>query len=110
MLARCIGVDVLTTFADIDAIDVSDATSIAKDNSLDNSERTVFNALGVSKNVFNTQGNLALSMSILEDEGVMRNLLYQYQTLFDKISQNRSSNKKKWNFRFYFLHTTQYNY
>lgn len=110
MLARCIGVDVLTTFADIDAIDVSDATSIAKDNSLDNSERTVFNALGVSKNIFNTQGNLALSMSILEDEGVMKNLLYQYEMLFDKISQGRSSNKKKWNFRFYFLQTTQYNY
>jgi hypothetical protein len=36
MLAKCIGVYVLTTFADIEAIDVSDATSLAKDNSLDN--------------------------------------------------------------------------
>lgn len=110
MLSRCVGVDVLTTFADIDSIDVSDATSLAKDNSLDNAEKTVYNALGVSKNIFNTDGNLALSMSILEDEGIMKELLYQFEMLFDRIAQDRSTNKKKWNFRFYFLHTTQYNY
>ena len=110
MLAKCIGVDVLTTFADIEAIDVSDATSLAKDNSLDNSRKTVYDALGVSRNIFNTEGNLALSMSILEDEGIMRNLLSQFEILFNRISYNRSANKKKWNFRFYFLQTTQYNY
>jgi len=75
MLSRCVGVDVLTTFADIEAIDVSEANSVAKDNSLDNAERTVYNALGVSKNLFNTDGNLALEKSVLADEGSLRGLI-----------------------------------
>ena len=110
MLSRCIGVDVLTTFAEIDSIDVSDATSLAKDNSLDNAEKTVYNALGVSKNLFNTDGNLSLEKSIAADEGVMKDLLYQLEQLFNMVSTNRGVNKKKWQFRFYFLTTTQYNF
>lgn len=110
MLSRCVGVDVLTTFADIEAIDVSEANSVAKDNSLDNAERTVYNALGISQNLFNTSGNLALEKSVLADEGNLRDLILQYETLFNKIAMNRSSNKKKWTFKFYMLYTTQYNY
>lgn len=110
MLSNCIGVDVLTTFADIEAIDVSEATSLAKDNSLDNAEQTVYRALGVSKNIFNTDGNLSLEKSILADEGSMRDLILQYENLFNAIAQKRSSNKKKWTFKFYMLLTTQYNY
>jgi hypothetical protein len=75
MLADAIGVDVLTTFADIKGIEVSDANATVTDDSLDNAERTVYNALGVSKNLFNTDGNLALEKSILTDEGSMRDLL-----------------------------------
>ena len=110
MLSNCVGVDVLTTFADIEDVDVSDATSLAKDTSLDNAEKTVYNALGVSKNIFNTDGNLALEKSILADEGSLRDLILQYEHLFSVIAGNRSSNKKKWTFRFYMLLTTQYNY
>lgn len=110
MLSRCVGVDVLTTFADIEAIDVSEANSVAKDNSLDNAERTVYNALGVSKNLFNTEGNLALEKSVLADEGSLRDLILQYEALFNKIALKRTSNKKKWIFKFYMLYTTQYNY
>jgi hypothetical protein len=68
MLSRAIGVDVLTTFADIDSIDVSDSTVTSKDNTLDNAERAVFNAMGTSRNIFNTSGNLSLEKSILADE------------------------------------------
>ena len=110
MLSSAIGVDVLTTFADIDAIDVSDATSYAKDNSLENSQNNVYNALGVSKNIFNTDGNLALATSILVDEGQIRNLIYQYERLYNKLIQKKSSSPKKWGFRFYMMYTTQFNY
>jgi hypothetical protein len=34
----------------------------------------------------------------------------QFEVLFNTIAGRRSVNKKKWNFRFYMLHTTQYNY
>jgi len=110
MLSDAIGVDVLTTFADIEGIDVSDANATVKDDSLNNAERTVYNALGTSKNIFNTEGNLALEKSILADEGSLRDLILQFEVLFNTIAGRRSVNKKKWNFRFYMLHTTQYNY
>ena len=110
MLSNSVGVDVLTTFADVKAIDVSDATRTATDNSLENAERTVYNALGVSKNLFNTDSNLSLEKSILADEGVMRDLLLQFEALYNYFAQNMSASAKKWKFRFYFLYTTQYNY
>jgi len=110
MLRDAIGVDVLTTFADIVGIDISDANATVKDDSLNNAERTVYNALGTSKNIFNTDGNLALEKSILADEGSLRDLILQFEVLFNMIANKRSVNKKKWNFRFYMLHTTQYNY
>ena len=110
MLADAIGVDVLTTFADIKGIEVSDANATVTDDSLNNAERTVYNSLGVSKNLFNTDSNLALEKSILTDEGSMRDLILQFENLYDKIAQRRSSSKKKYNFRLYMLHTTQYNY
>jgi len=106
MLRNAIGVDVLTTFADIEGIDVSEANATVTDDSLNNAERTVYNSLGTSKNIFNTEGNLALEKSILADEGSLRDLVLQFEILFDTIAQKKSTNKKKWNFRFYMLHTT----
>lgn len=106
MLRNSIGIDVLTTFADVDAIEVSDAVGTVNNDSLANAERTVYNAFGVSKNIFNTDTNLALEKSILADEGSMRDLILQFENLFDMIARTLSENKKKWNFRFYMLHTT----
>ena len=112
MLQRAIGVDVLTTFADVESIDMSNNLSTANVDGLEKVERTVYNALGVSKNLFNTDGNLSLEKSILEDEGIMRRLLLQFQIFFDKITQERvqAKNRKKYNFHLYILETTQYNY
>jgi hypothetical protein len=110
MLRNAIGTDVITTFADIDSIDLSDATASTATDDLERVERTVYNSMGVSKNLFNTDGNLSLEKSILNDEGSIRSLLLQFTIFFDKITQSRSSNKKKYNFRLYMLETTQYNY
>ena len=111
MLQRAVGVDVLTTFADIESIDMSDTASSTTKDDLDRVERTVYNSLGVSKNLFNTDGNLSLEKSILEDAGSIRKLLLQFRVFFDKITQERTSaSKKKYNFRLYMLETTQYNY
>lgn len=110
MLSNSIGVDVLTTFADVKAIEISDANKTVSDDSLSNAERTVYNSLGVSKNIFNTEGNLALEKSVLADEAVMEDLLLQFEELYNGFTQVRSISPKKWKFRFYFLHTTQYNY
>ena len=110
MLKRAVGVDVLTTFAEIDSIDMSDKNTTTTQDDLKKVERSVFNALGISQNLFNTDGNMSLTMSILNDESAMRSLLFQFTSFFDRIVQSQCSNKKKCNFRLYMLETTQYNY
>ena len=109
MLQHSVGVDIITTFADIASIDLSDARNVDNDD-LERVERTVYNAAGVPKNLFNSDGNIALNSSILQDEGVMRDLKLQFEILFDTIIQRMIKNKKKYNFRYYILDTTQYNY
>ena len=109
MLRRAVGVDVITTFADVEAIDISDKNTTTSTDDLEKVERTVYNALGISRNLFNTDGNLSLEKSILDDESTMRNLLLQFDIFFDRIVDKKSTNKK-YNFRFIMLETTQYNY
>lgn len=109
MLADCIGVDVLTTFTDVDSIDLSDATTSNEDN-VESVERSAYDALGISRNIFNTDGNLSLEKSILNDESTVRSLLFQFNVLMDRIIERKNSNIKKYNFKFTMLETTQYNY
>ena len=110
MLRRAVGVDVLTTFADIDSIDMSDKNTTTSKDDLEKVERTVFNSLGVSRNLFNTDGNLSLEKSILNDESSVRNLLLQFDMFFNRIIDKVKGTKKKYSFRFNLLETTQYNY
>ena len=110
MLRRAIGVDVLTTFTDVESIDMSDKNTSTSVDDLEKIERTVYNTFGVSQNLFNTDGNMSLDKSILNDEGTLRSLLLQFQIFFDIITQKQSKNKRKYNYRLYMLETTQYNY
>lgn len=110
MLRNAIGVDVLTTFTEVDSIDMSDKNTATSVDDLEKVERTVYNTFGVSQNLFNTDGNMSLEKSILNDEGTLRSLVLQFQIFFDIITQKMSRGKKKYNYRFYMLETTQYNY
>ena len=110
MLQHAIGVDVLTTFADVDIEDIADKNTNTADDGLERVERTVYNNFGVSRNLFNTDGNLSLEKSILDDEATLKTLLLQFNTFFDKVTSALSKNKRKYNFRLYMLETTQYNY
>lgn len=110
MLRRAIGVDVLTTFADIDSIDMSDKATTNTVDDLEKVERTVYNSLGISQNLFNATGNLSLAQSVLNDETSARYLLLQFIAFYDRMVQLKSSNRKKYSFRLYMLETTQSNY
>ena len=109
MLKRAIGVDVLTTFTDVQSIDLSDKNTSTSIDDLEKVERAVFNAFGISQNLFNTDGNLSLEKSILNDESTMRNLLSQMAMFFDRITKQKFSNGKKYTFKFYMLETTKDN-
>ena len=110
MLRRAIGVDVLTTFADIDSIDMSDKNTATSVDDLEKIERAVFNNFGTSQNLFNTDGNMSLEKSILNDESAVRNLLLQFSIFYDRMVKQKSTNNKKYSFKLYMLETTQYNY
>ncbi len=109
MLRRAIGVDVITTFADVDSVDISDKNTTTSVDDLAKVERTVYDSLGISRNLFNTDGNMSLEKSILDDESTVRNLILQFNIFFNYLIDRRS-NAKKFNFRFCMLETTQYNY
>ena len=110
MLSNAVGVDVATTIADVEHIDLSDKGTTASQDELQKVERTVFNALGLSRNLFNAEGNLSLSSSILDDEATVRNLILQFDIFFDRIIKKQNKNQKKYQFKFFLLETTQYNY
>lgn len=110
MLKNAVGVDVLTTFTDVDSIDLSDKNTTSSQDDLEKVERTVYNSLGISRNLFNTDGNLSLEKSILNDESTVRNLLLQYGIFMDRVIKRLNTNVKRYNFNFTFLETTQYNY
>ena len=110
MLSRAVGVDVLTTFADVAVEDIADSNTATTKDDLEKVERSVYNSFGVAKNLFNSDGNLSLQYSILDDESAIRDLLFQFHMLFDRITQKKSGNKRKIIFKFYMLETTQYNY
>lgn len=109
MLKRAIGVDVLTTFADIEKIDTKDSNSNTTTDDLEKVERTVFNNSGISRNLFNADGNLAVTNSILADEASVRDIPLLFTSLLNRIIE-KFSRRNHYEFRATILETTQFNY
>ena len=109
MLSRAVGVDVLTTFADVEVADMVDTRTGTQTDDLQRVERQLYNEAGVSQNQFNTDGNIALEKSILNDEATMYNMLLQFQNFLNELV-TKCNNGKKFNFKVQILTTTIYNY
>lgn len=110
MLSRAIGVDVLTTFADVEVADMSDRGTTTTLDELAKVERTVYNEAGVSQLQFNSDGNIALNNSILNDEASMYNLLVQFESFLNLMLQPFNKSLKNCYYRAQILTTTIYNY
>jgi len=111
MLGRAIGIDVLTTFADVEVANMADTTAAsAQTDDLARVERQVYNEAGVSQMQFNTDGNIALEKSILNDEASMYNLLLQFEMFLNDLISKYNTNPKKLEYRAQILTTTIYNY
>ena len=110
MLGKAIGIDVLTTFADVDVADMADKNTTTSVDELEKVERTVYNEAGVSQMQFNTSGNLALEKSILNDEASMYNLLLQFESFINSLLEPYNKAPKKLLYRAQILTTTIYNY
>ena len=110
MLSKAIGIDVLTTFADVDVADMSDSSTTTTVDELEKVERTVYNEAGVSQMQFNTDGNIALEKSILNDEAAMYNLITQFEGFLNDLIARFNTSPKKVYYRAQILTTTIYNY
>lgn len=110
MLGKAIGIDVLTTFADVDVADMADTSTTTATDELEKVERAIYNEAGVSQMQFNTDGNIALEKSILNDEAAMYNLLLQFEDFLNYIIEKFNTSPKKIYYRIQLLTTTIYNY
>lgn len=110
MLNKAIGIDVLTTFADVTVADLADKNATASIDELEKVERTAFNNFGTAQNLFNTEGNLALEKSILNDEASISNLILQFETFLNDLIAPFNVSFKKYYFKVQILSTTIYNY
>ena len=110
MLGRAIGIDVLTTFADVDVEGMSDSQTTAQADDLQRVERQLYNEAGVSQMQFNTDGNIALEKSILNDEATMYNMLLQFEEFLNELLDSYNTSPRKVEYKVQLLTTTIYNY
>lgn len=111
MLGRAIGIDVLTTFADVEVADMhSTSATNADDKSMDRVKSAIYDQAGVSQMQFNTDGNIALEKSILNDEASMYNLVQQFEQFLNILIKDFNKNPKKIYYKVQILGTTIYNY
>ena len=110
MLGKAIGIDVLTTFADVEVADMADRNAAASIDELEKVERTVYNESGTAQNLFNTDGNIALEKSILDDEANIYGLILQFQAFLNELIKPFNKNPKKLYYSVEILPTTIYNY
>lgn len=110
MLSRSIGVDILTTFADVDVADMSDKSNSSQTDDIQRVERAVYNDFGVSQMNFNSSSNTALNNSILNDESSLASLIRQFESFLNFLLKPYNKNPKKCLFKAQVLFTTIYNY
>ena len=110
MLSRAIGIDVLTTFADVDVADMSDKSNTTQTDDLVRVERQVYNEAGISQMQFNSDSNTALNNSILNDEATLYNLIQQFESFLNLLIEPYNKSPKKCYYKAQILTTTIYNY
>lgn len=110
MVGGAIGLDVLTTFADVDVADLSDKGNVSSVDQLNKIERGVFNEAGTAQALFNTDGNIALDKSIANDSASMTDLILQFGEYAESLLAPFNKNAKRLQYRVQMLPTTIYNY
>lgn len=109
MLGKAIGLDVLTTFADVKVESLSDTNAAtAQADDLMRVERQVYNEWGGSHLLFNSDGNIALDKSVQNDVSALYPLVLQFEEFLNDIIAKFSN--KKIEYRVQILKTTIYNY
>lgn len=110
MLKRAIGVDVLTTYADVEVADMDASSTTAQQDDLLRAERQVYNEAGVPQLLFNTDKNISSDKAISNDEATLYSMLLQFEIFANDLIQQYNKSVKKYEYKVQFLPTTIYNY
>ncbi len=108
MLQNNEGIDVLTTFAETDMLNIKEARQVQKDSLL-KSERSVFNEAGISKMLFAAESNISLASSILNNEGVLSFILPQYMDWLTHATNLVGKTNKSYYFEVWMPNVTIFN-
>ena len=93
MLRNNPNVDVLTTFADAQMLDLKDSSQANRDN-LEKMERSVYNEAGVSKNLFASDGTTALDYSQKVDMALALDISKMFSTFLSYHVNKKFADKK----------------
>lgn len=93
MLKNSVGVDIITTFAETEILNLQETKQITKDDLL-KAGRSVYEEAGTSKMVFAAEGNIALEKSIQSDESMMFILLKSYSAWLNQQIMTMFSSPK----------------
>lgn len=107
MLKNNPDVDVLTTFCDTKMLDVQDSRQANRDN-LEKMERSVYNEAGISKNLFASEGTVALTYSVSNDGALAMNMAQIFEP-FLNYHVNRKFSTRNVFFVVSILPITHYN-
>ena len=93
MLRNNPNVDVLTTFAEAEMLDLQEGSQANRDN-LEKMERSVYNEAGVSKNLFASDGTTALDYSQKVDMSLALDIAKMFSTFLSYHANRKFSDKK----------------
>lgn len=109
MVGDAVGVSVLSTIANVQLLDLAKDQSDDAQDAVDAAQDNTYNDWGISSNLFNTEGNLALEKSITTDEAYVKPLLLQFEAFFNRYLEWKF-NKNNLKFRLKMLSTTIFNF
>lgn len=107
MLRNNPNVDVFTTLADTEMLELQDSSQTNRDN-LEKMERSIFNEAGVSKNLFASEGTVALEYAQVTDFTIVGAMAEMFST-FLTYHVNRKFAEKKFFLEVTILPITHYN-
>lgn len=93
MLEDMPSVDLITSYAEIKTENLQDQRN-SMQNSMKNAKENIYAEAGVSEQLMDATGNVALDKSLKSDEGVMFNLLEALKNFFQFVLDVDFSNKK----------------
>jgi len=108
MLSKAPGVDLFTTWADVNLLNVDTSESLVKNDTIAGPD-AFWDESGVSPMLFATRGNLSLAPSQQKDSALVFRILESYATFINK-RMNLKWNMKQIQHRFKWLDVTNFNH